>query len=556
MFSITTYDCSKKTFEQWELPFDYHCVYILENGKDAYIGETNDPIRRGKEHTSATLKNKNEKYHFKRIHIITGLESEETPSKHYENLLIKLMRVDGKFNIVNRNDGERPHYNRKNTFELYFDELWMQIEKRGLVKEKTFQAIINSTTYKYSVDMDLTEKQHKALTSIIHTIESGETQPHRDGFKARPILISGDAGTGKTVVATSLFYYLRNSERFREKKIALVYANPSTRSEIQEVFKNTDGLSKSDVITPGRVTKQHFDIIICDEAQRLRQGKNLGMYYRHFKTGNKQLGFDNTHDELDWILINSDCQILFYDEKQITSPSDITKTAFEKRLHERTRGVRPIRLDEQMRIWAGNGYVPYIHDVLYQRVPSTRSFENYEFSLFSSFSDMAKLIEEKDKEIGLARLCTGYAWEWKGKEDAGLIDITIDGVDVRWNRQTSGWLHNPDAKKEMGSIYTLPGVDLNYTGVVIGPDLFFDKSDNKIKVDKRHFFDNKVKNGVTDDALLTYVLNTYAVFFTRGIKGTYVYVCDDSLREYLGKFVPLYSRSSENSPLNSAINLD
>ena len=541
MFRITTHDYSQKDFDRLEMPFDYHCVYILENGEYAYIGETNDPVRRGKEHISPALKNKNKKYHFKRMHVITGSEFEETPAKHYENLLIKLMRVDSKFKIVNRNDGERPHYSRKNTFELYFDDLWIQLEKKGLVKEKTFQAIINSTTYKYAVDTILTKKQHEALTSIVHTIDSGETQPHRDGFKVRPILINGDAGTGKTVVATSLFHYLRNSERFKNKKIALVYANPSTRGEIQKVFVNTAGLGRSDVITPVAAAKQHFDIIICDEAQKLRQGKNLGMYYRYFKTGNICLGFDNTHDELDWILSNSDCQILFYDEKQITSPSDIAQASFNKRLYERTRGVRPIRLDEQMRIGAGNGYVSYVYDILHQKTCVTETFENYEFCLFSSFSNMAKLIEEKDKEFGLSRLCTGYAWEWKGKDDESLNDIVIDGTGVRWNRQTSGWVHNPDAKREMGSIYTLPGIDLNYSGVVIGPDLYFDKTDNKIKVDKRHFFDNKVKKGVTDEELTTYILNTYAVFFTRGIKGTYVYVCDDNLREYLKTFIPPYN---------------
>ena len=102
-----------------------------------------------------------------------------------------------------------------------------------------------------------------------------------------------------------------------------------------------------------------------------------------------------------------------------------------------------------------------------------------------------------------------------------------------------GWLRNPDASKEMGSIYTLPGVDLNYAAVVIGPSLYFDKSENKIKLDRNKFFDNKLKKGVNDDDLLKYVLNTYAVFLTRGIKGTFVYVCDENLRDYFKKFIPL-----------------
>ena len=36
-----------------------------------------------------------------------------------------------------------------------------------------------------------------------------------------------------------------------------------------------------------------------------------------------------------------------------------------------------------------------------------------------------------------------------------------------------------------------------------------------------------------------YIINTYAVLLTRGIYGTYVYVCDNALREYLQKFIPV-----------------
>ena len=269
----------------------------------------------------------------------------------------------------------------------------------------------------------------------------------------------------------------------------------------------------------------------------MRQGKNLGMYYVHFRQGNKQLMLDNTHDELDWLLSNSACQILFYDEKQSVSPSDVPHERFITRLCERKRGIRPVALNEQMRIRAGGEYVPYIYDILYQKTTVVKSFENYEFKLFSSFSDMINLLDERENAVGLSRLCAGYAWEWKGKRDATLVDINIDGVNIKWNSQTGGWLKNPDVKKEMGSIYTLSGLDLNYAGVVIGSELFFDTADNKIKVNRNNFFDNKVKNDVTDEELKSFILNTYAVFLTRGIRGTYIYICDDNLREYFKKYI-------------------
>lgn len=536
MFEIVTYNFAEKNFNDWDTLFDYHCTYILENGKDAYIGESNDFVRRGKEHS---IDEEKKKYNFQRIHIITSKISEETPAKHYEDLLIKLMRADKKFNIINSHKSEIVHYPRKNLFEIYFDDLWFKLEQKGLVNTKNFRDIINSSLFKYSLCETLTEEQCKTLTSIIHTLDSGEINAHKDGFQNRPIIINGDAGTGKTVVAVSLFYYLRHNESYKNKKIALVYANPSTRAEIKNMFKYTDGLSEHDVIAPIAVTKQYYDIIICDEAQRLRCNFNLGMYSSHFRKGNERLGFDNNHDELDWILKNSKYQILFYDEKQVTTPCDIPVSSYEDRLSDRKRGIRPITLNEQMRIQAGDRYVPYIFDVLYQRTETPQNFENYDFKLFNSFKDMANLLEQKESAYGLSRFCTGYDWEWKAKEDSTLIDIQLDGINLQWNKQTEGWLRNPDATKQMGSIYTLPGIDLNYAAVIIGPCLYFDKSDNKIKINKKNFFDNKVKRGVNDEDLYKYILNTYAVFLTRGIKGTYVYVCDKNLREYLSKFITI-----------------
>ena len=40
----------------------------------------------------------------------------------------------------------------------------------------------------------------------------------------------------------------------------------------------------------------------------------------------------------------------------------------------------------------------------------------------------------------------------------------------------------------------------------------------------------------TDDDILQFVRNIYAVLLTRGVLGTYVYVCDPVLREHLRRF--------------------
>ena len=86
------------------------------------------------------------------------------------------------------------------------------------------------------------------------------------------------------------------------------------------------------------------------------------------------------------------------------------------------------------------------------------------------------------------------------KEDSKKPDIQLEGREIWWNRQTDGWLQNPEAKLEMGSIYSLAGLDINYAAVIIGPDLIYDIKDQKIKVNRQNYFDNKVKQGVTDES--------------------------------------------------------
>lgn len=388
--------------------------------------------------------------------------------------------------------------------------------------------------------MPLTKAQCETLASIIHTIDSEEMQPHKQGFYARPIFISGDPGTGKTVVATALFYYLRRHEAYKNLKIGLVYAASATRAEIQEVSKSVPHLRKKDVITSIAVTKEKYDIIICDEAQRLRRPKNAGRYYTAAMIRvNRQLGLDESCDELDWLLTCSKNLILFHDKKQTVCASDITNESFMSRLKARDRGFRPIALAEQLRIRAGCDYVPYIYDILYQRVSEVKKFNEYEFKLFQSFDNMVQQVREKENTVGLCRLCGGYAWKWTAKENPEIPDIKIENTNIWWNKQTSGWLRNPMSKEEMGSIYTLPGLDLNYAAVVIGPELYYDPADNRIKVSRSCLYDNKVKVNTTDEDLKNYILNTYGVFMTRGILGTYIYVCDNNLRKYLQEYIPL-----------------
>ena len=58
-----------------------------------------------------------------------------------------------------------------------------------------------------------------------------------------------------------------------------------------------------------------------------------------------------------------------------------------------------------------------------------------------------------------------------------------------------------------------------------------------IYADKNKYFDVNGKKSATPEELTQYIKNIYYVLMTRGIKGTYLYVCDDGLKTYLKKYV-------------------
>jgi DUF2075 family protein len=157
---------------------------------------------------------------------------------------------------------------------------------------------------------------------------------------------------------------------------------------------------------------------------------------------------------------------------------------------------------------------------------------NYDFKIYDDIKEMVEAIKSHDSKHGLARVVAGYAWPWKTKIDKGGYDIEIDGLELVWNSTTEDWVNSKNAINEVGCIHTVQGYDLNYTGVIIGPEIFYDPSIKRIQVNSRRYMDINGKRSISDPAELTrYVINIYKTLLTRGIKGTYVYVSDPELRK-------------------------
>ncbi|HWZ04343.1 MAG TPA: DNA/RNA helicase domain-containing protein, partial [Mucilaginibacter sp.] len=270
---------------------------------------------------------------------------------------------------------------------------------------------------------------------------------------------------------------------------------------------------------------------------------NLGSYFHAFDVVCEKLGLDkNNCSELDWVVKQSDNAILFYDENQSIKPSDVKKEDFDSL--KLSRLTRVEFLKSQFRIKGGNGYVRYVENLFNCKIESSAKkykSKEYELILFDLIEDMINEIKLRDSENGLSRLIAGYSWPWISKDDKSVYDIKIENSLLQWNSVSDDFINSKNALNEVGCIHTTQGYDLNYAGVILGNEITYDKTKNEIVILKENYFDRNGKQSINDPAeLKDFIINIYKTIMFRGIKGTYLYICDKNLREYFANHIEKY----------------
>lgn len=523
MYRITTGDFIKEEYGSEKYLQNWPVLYILMNQKEVYIGQSNHALTRMKEH-----KGTSEKGVFHRVYFIYSQEFNQSVTLDYESRMIQLIAADGQFCVRNKNAGiaDKAYFNRE-YYNKQFRVLWEKLRKMKLVKH-TIDEIANTDFFKYSPYVELNDNQREIVDGICQEIkEKGDA----------PIAVYGMPGSGKTIVAVFLLKMLKDDEDFRNKKIGLVVPQTSLRETLKKLFRSIYGLAASDVIGPTEVTKSRYDILLVDEAHRLHQRKNIP-YQRAFDDAAKRLGLPETCDELDWILHQCKCPVLFYDKNQVVGPSGISIELIDEKLKQGFMNrMTSYTLSTQMRVKGGVDYIGYVRKLLDGSLKAKKTFEDYEFTLIRRFELFHAMLYKREQEHGLCRMIAGYAWRWVSKADSSQSDIVIDGIEKKWNNRTQGWVHSETALDEVGCIHSIQGYDLNYAFVILGNDIGYDKVQQKVIIRPENYFDQNGKKTASYPELLTYIKNIYYVLMTRGIKGTYLYVCDPDLRDYVERYV-------------------
>ena len=556
-FDIKRYDFNSNIFNDFQnIQYAkdlWPIVYILSDGsiKVAYVGETTDTYARLTSHLKNDDKNK-----LSVVHLITSEKFNKSATLDIESNLIKYISGDGQYKLLNGNVGLANHnyYQKKEIYWDIFKSIWDKLRAEGISKH-SIDYINNSDLFKYSPYKSLTAEQREGLMIILKALLDQD-------FKS--IIVEGGAGTGKTVLAIFLFKLLKSNnedfnfkefgddeyefiqtvielkKRFPNPRMALVVPMSSFRNTLKKVFKNIQGLNASMVIGPAELEKGQFDIVMVDESHRLRRRINLGTYFHAFDVVCEKLNLDkNKCSELDWVIKQSKNAILFYDENQSIKPSDVKKEDFDRLKSSGSTKVEFLK--SQFRVKGGNGYVRYINGLLNCTIDSKEKIftsREYEFVLFESLEDMIREIRIRDSENGLSRLIAGYSWPWISKNDKSVYDIKIGDSLLQWNSVSDDFINSANALNEVGCIHTTQGYDLNYAGIIFGNEITYDKSKDEIVILKDNYFDKNGKQSISDPSeLKEFIINIYKTIMLRGIKGTYIYVCDKNLKEYFANHI-------------------
>jgi DUF2075 family protein/SOS-response transcriptional repressor LexA len=347
------------------------------------------------------------------------------------------------------------------------------------------------------------------------------------------LIVEGGPGTGKSVVAINLLVALTERQHVakyvtRNSAPRLVYeaklTGSFTRSHISNMFSGSGSFHA--------VQPSSFDCLIVDEAHRLNE--KSGMF--------NHLG----ENQIKEIIKASKLSVFFIDEDQKVTLKDIGDKEEIRRWSTKLKAdVTELSLESQFRCNGSDGYLAWLDNTLQIRETAHENLEtkDYDFRIVDSPTELHELILQKNKTKNKARMVAGYCWKWISKKNPLLKDIVIGNYKATWNLDTDGqaWIIKPDSVSEVGCIHTCQGLEVDYIGVIVGPDLVVRNgtvitlpseranTDKSIHGYKALVKENPANANTRLDAIIK---NTYRTLMTRGQKGCYVYFVDDETRQF------------------------
>jgi len=383
----------------------------------------------------------------------------------------------------------------------------------------------------------LLDEQRLAYELVRAAVEKARRADHKE-----VIVITGGPGSGKSAIALSVL-----GELYRQKRHALhatgsrsftltmrQHVGKGSRS-VKDLFKYFNDFMAAE--------RNDLDVLICDEAHRIRETSTSRFTKRELRTNRAQV------DEL---ITAARVPVFLLDEHQVVRPGEIgTVAAIRRHAEKLGLPVVQVDLDAQFRCGGSRRYERWVNQLLGLELGGQKAWtgeEHFEVRLVERPAELEQALEEQLKVGYGARMTAGFCWPWSDprKDDTLVPDVRIGSWERPWNVKNDRsvgsappsalWSTADGGFEQVGCIYTAQGFEYDWNGVIIGPDLV--ARDGKLVTRRSASQDPAIrKRSVSDAEADRLIRNAYKVLLTRGMVGTYLYAVDDETRAFLRNLV-------------------
>jgi len=352
------------------------------------------------------------------------------------------------------------------------------------------------------------------------------------------VLVRGGPGTGKSVIAVNLIAELARQGLVVHHATGSKAFTETLRNRLGTragaLFKYFNNFTKAE---PGE-----FDVIVCDEAHRIRASSN----HRFTRVADH-----SDRRQIDELVQSAKVSVFFIDDLQVVRPGEVGSTDLIRAgADDNGADWSEFTLETQFRCGGSDTYVRWVANTLeLDRTPDVmwNTGEEFDFDVVDSVEELDALIRSKAADGYTARLAAGYCWPWSNPNSDGTLvsDVALGDWAMPWNAKPDAgrlapgipkanfWASDPGGIEQVGCVYTAQGFEYDYAGVIFGRDLVYRVRDGWVG-QPEFSHDSVVRRSARRDpaGFTRMVQHTYRVLLTRGMLGCFVYFQDDATRDF------------------------
>lgn len=539
----------------------YPTVYVVNDKKkkkiySVYVGETNNIAKRTAQHLHDDPKSREDwrellESKTAKMYVIGHQHFNKSMTLDIENqLMLYLSSVENVKALYNRRSNDQDEYYPVNEVQDIFTQIWTQLHQKNSELFPAMDVLKDLAIFKASPFHKLTHEQLEAKNLIMERVNSSLDNDE----EGQLIMVTGEAGAGKTVLLSNLFYDLVGYKKYGHPLNVHIMVNHDEQVKVYREISKKLGI---DVNLVGKPTSfinkgEKADVILVDEAHLLwTQGKQ---------------SYQGTN-QLEDLRKLGKVVVIIFDQHQVLRSQQIVEAAqLQRMVGEALKSDNLIELKNQLRIDANESTIQWVRDLVdHQKVGKLQPDSKYEIKVFDSPKDLENAIQIKNRSDldshyanGISRLVATFDWTFstRSKPSDGSLtwDVKIGDWRMPWNNQLKtkqkrsvsyrnlSWAERSETINEVGSTYTIQGFDLNYAGVIIGPSVKYRDGmivfDPKAHANKDANQKRTLQSGEKRSFAEKLIRNELNVLLTRGVHGLYIYAVDPELREALKNAMP------------------